>query len=64
MIVGCEFARRVEIIEPDADHVNISICPGVSITTYPFFFDIISITWSNFVVNKFSAVRMPPFGYC
>ena len=58
------------MIEPDADHVKISICPGVSTNTYLSAFarfSTNSITWSNRVANKFSDVRMPPFGpslYC
>lgn len=54
---------ELEIIDPDADHVNISICPGVSMTTNPSFFERMFITWSNLVVNKFNAVKIPPFGF-
>ena len=32
--VGNDAAKVSVIIEPDADHVKTSICPGVSITTY------------------------------
>jgi len=31
--VGNVVAKDSVIIEPEADHVNASICPGVSITT-------------------------------
>ena len=34
MVVGKENARVSVIIAPEADQVNASICPGVSITMY------------------------------
>ena len=58
------------IIDPEADHVNTSICPGVSIITWSVSDDRFSIspnTWSNLVENKFSDVIIAPFGprpYC
>ena len=59
-----------EMMVPDADHVKISIWPGVSIKTCSSasaFASTRDMTWSNLVANRLSAVMMPPFGpswYC
>ena len=82
--VGRELAMASVMIAPDADHVKISICPGVSTRTYlnasresayevrkqerithstvSARFSTNDRTWSNFVVKRFNAVKIPPLG--
>lgn len=53
------------MMEPDADQVNTSICPGVSkiiCRTSDFRFSKRSNTPENLVVKRFKDVMMPPFG--
>lgn len=64
-MVGIVLASESVMIEPEALQVKISIWPGVSSTTWSIEFarrSTISSTWSNLVVNRLSAVRIPPFG--
>lgn len=63
--VGKVDAKASVIILPDADHVNTSICPGVSNITYlRLFLDFskIEINCENLVANKFNDVTIAPFG--
>jgi len=62
--VGKREARVSVIIVPEADQVNTSICPGVSIIIFsnPSFFSSISRTLSNLVANRLSEVIIAPFG--
>ena len=68
--VGNDDASDSAMIWPEADHVKISIWPGVSSTTYLSDGARAStsvITCSKRVAKRLSAVRMPPFGpswYC
>ena len=70
MTVGNLDANDSVIMAPLADHVNASICPGVSITAKSrdsARLDRRSITWSIRVEKRLSAVIMAPFGpspYC
>lgn len=58
------------MIVPEADQVNISTCPGVTIKTYLdmfWTFLINAITWLNLVAKRLSEVTVPPLGpspYC
>ena len=63
--VGNDDASDSAMIWPEADHVKISIWPGVSSTTYLSDGARAStsvITCSKRVAKRLSAVRMPPFG--
>lgn len=64
--VGIIEAKVVAIIWPDADQLNTSIYPGVSIINiYPwlFFFSLTySIRVSILPANKFNDVIIPPLG--
>lgn len=80
--VGNEDATASVMMAPEADHVNISICPGVSSMIFLATLGFQSMTnpkkqthsrpgarfssklstCSNFVVKRFRAVKMPPFG--
>lgn len=68
--VGKEDATMSVMMLPDADHVNTSIWPGVSMSTYLRLgarASSSSMTWSKRVANRFSAVTMAPLGpspYC
>lgn len=73
MTVGSEAASASAMTAPDADHVKISIWPGVSMRTCAggvseaTRFSTSASTWSNLVAKRLRAVRMPPFGpswYC
>lgn len=68
--VGNVDARASVIMLPEADHVNTSIWPGVSITVSSCVEEAFSrreITLSNLVENRFKDVTIAPFGprpYC
>lgn len=68
--VGNVEAKLSVIIVPETDHVNTSICPGVSNIQYlcsGLEFSINVTTSLNFVANKFNDVTIPPLGpneYC